>query len=104
MQHDEAIAAHCAPGVMPRAPWRVAEVNTLPDFKLRVRFMDGVTGEVDCSRLLESQEAGVFTPLRDTVLFAQAHVSCGAVTWPGGLDLAPDTMYDAIGKHGVWRP
>ncbi|MFW6012469.1 MAG: hypothetical protein ACOC92_02030 [bacterium] len=33
---------------------------------------------------------------------AQARVVLGAVEWPGGPDLAPDAMYDAIREHGRW--
>ena len=36
-----------ASGVIPRAPWRVAEVHALPGYRLAVKFMDDVTGEVD---------------------------------------------------------
>jgi hypothetical protein len=45
---------------------------------------------------------GVFAPLRDPEVFAQARVALGAVEWPGGPDLAPDAMYDAIREHGRW--
>jgi len=26
----------------------------------------------------------------------------GAVAWPGGAELAPDAMYDAIRDQGFW--
>jgi hypothetical protein len=47
---------------------------------------------------------GVFEILRDPVLFAQAGIDHGAVTWPGELDLAPDAMYDEIRARGSWTP
>jgi len=43
-----------------------------------------------------------FSVLRDPSLFAQARVIGGVVTWPGGLDIAPDAMYDEIREHGTW--
>jgi hypothetical protein len=88
--------------VMPRVPWRVIEVHTFPGYRLEVKFMDGATGEVDMSRLVMSDGAGIFAQLRDPALFAQAHVEYGAVVWPGEIDLAPDAMYDEIKKHGRW--
>jgi len=91
-----------SPGVIPRASWRVVEVHTFPGYRLVVKFIDGTKGEVDMSRLVMSDRAGVFIQLRDPVLFAQAYVDYGAVVWPGEIDLAPDAMYDEIKKHGQW--
>jgi hypothetical protein len=64
--------------------------------------MDGMEGEVDMSRLVMSDHAGVFIQLRDPVSFAQAYVGYGAVVWLGESDLAPDAMDDEIRKHGRW--
>lgn len=81
-------------------PWRVVAVETLPEFRLHVRFVDGTEGTVDLAALIHSPGAGVFASLADPVLFARAHVEYGAVTWPGEIDLAPDAMYAEI-KKGV---
>jgi len=78
-----------APGVTPAAPWRVTDVQALPDYRLKVRFRDGMEGTVDLSRRITGEQAGVFAALRDPAMFAKVHVECGAVTWPGRLDLAP---------------
>ena len=93
-----------APGITPCAPWRVTEVRTLPNYRLVVRFVDGTEGEVDLSRLILSNRAGVFAALRDPALFAKAHVEYGAVVWPGEIDPAPDAMYDEIKNQGRWVP
>lgn len=90
------------PPVRPRMPWRVAEVQPLDDFRLRVRFIDGLEGEVDMSALVHSSRAGVFAPLVEPSLFAQVFVEHGAVTWPGEVDLAPDAMHAEIKKTGKW--
>ena len=89
-------------GVIPRASWRVVEVHTFPGYRLVVKFIDGTKGEVDMSRLVMSDGAGIFIQLRDPALFAQAYVEHGAIVWPGEIDLAPDAMYDEIRKHGQW--
>ena len=91
-----------APGIVPKAPWRVMHVQALPGYRLAVQFVDGTAGEVDLSCLVTSEHAGVFSKLRDPVLFADVCLDYGAVTWPGELDLAPDAMYDAIRAHGCW--
>jgi hypothetical protein len=83
-------------------PWRVAEVEVLPDFCLKVRFLDGMEGIVDMDRLVHSDDAGVFAVLSDPARFAQVSIEYGAVTWPGELDLAPDAMHQAIKAFGQW--
>ena len=86
------------------APWRVIKVQALPGYGLWVVFADGTSGRVDMSRLLLSGASGVFEPLRDPRHFEQVGIVLGAVTWPSGLDLAPDAMYDALKTNGSWTP
>ena len=57
---------------------------------------------VDLSGLVHSTKAGVFAALADPFLFAQVRLDCGAVAWPGELDLAPDAMHDAIQERREW--
>jgi hypothetical protein len=95
-------ATELTPPVRPRAPWRVANVEALPDFRLRVRFNDGTSGIVEMADFVKSDAAGVFAALRDEKLFRQARIALGAVTWPGELDLAPDAMHREIKEHGKW--
>jgi hypothetical protein len=85
-------------------PDDVAEVRVLGDFRLEVRFFDGTSGMVDMSALVHSVGAGVFAGLADPARFAEVGIELGAVTWPGGLDLAPDAMYQALREYGVWKP
>jgi hypothetical protein len=89
-------------GVRPSVPWRLKEVVALPGYRLQVRFLDGLEGTVDMSRLVCSETAGVFAALRDETVFRQVFLEYGAVTWPGEIDLAPDAMYDEIKKNGTW--
>lgn len=90
------------PAVVPRAAWRVAEVEVLPGWRLRVRHNDGVVGTVDVSALVHSDRAGMFAALRDEALFYQVFLDLGAVTWPGEIDLSPYAMHDEIAAHGEW--
>jgi hypothetical protein len=94
--------AELIPAVRPSAPWRVAEVEALPDFRLRVRFNDGTAGIVDMAAFIKSESAGVFARLQDEKLFRQVKLHLGAVSWPGDLDLASDAMHCAIKEHGTW--
>ena len=83
-------------------PWCVCEVNPLKAYSLYVKFVDGTQGFVDLSHFISSENAGVFTALRDPQLFKSVYINHGAVTWPGELDLAPDTMYDVIKDKGEY--
>ena len=83
-------------------PWRVASVQALTAFRLRVRFVDGTEGMVDLAALIHSPGAGVFAALADPLIFSQVFVEHGAVTWSGEIDLAPDAMYAKIKKAGTW--
>lgn len=87
-----------------RPAWEVVEVKALLGFRLRVRFHDGLEGEVEMDRFVNAPDAGVFADLADPARFAAAFVEpmFGAVTWPGEIDLAPDAMYAEIKAHGVW--
>ncbi|MGA2263294.1 MAG: DUF2442 domain-containing protein [Acidobacteriota bacterium] len=90
------------PGLIFSAPWRVTAVEVLPAYRLKVRFIDGIEGAVDMSRLIFDPGAGVFASLQDPAIFGQAFVESGAVTWPGELDLAPDAMHQEIKENGEW--
>jgi hypothetical protein len=76
--------------------WDVVEVKPLPDYRLFVRFADGLSGQV---QLREEDFAGALSPLRDVRFFAQVFLDQGAVAWPGEIDLAPDAMYEEVARQ-----
>ena len=63
----------------------------------------GTEGMVDMKKFVHAKASGIFHSLQDTRLFNQASCVLGVVTWPGGLDLAPDRIYQAIQAHGIWQ-
>ncbi len=101
MRADENTQPDRSVGIASAAPWHVKYVRPLADYRLEVKFADGTQGLVDMARLL-ARDCGVFAPLRELSLFNQVFVDEGAVAWPGGLDLAPDTMHEELGKAGVY--
>lgn len=72
----------------------VTAVEVLDHYKLRLTFEDGLVGDVDLSHLREWE--GIFIPLRDPVVFSQVRVDpeIGTITWPNGVDLAPEVLYE----------
>lgn len=103
MSSETITQTHQATGVIPVASWRLRALSVLPNWQLAVTFNDGTSGIVDVSELVNEPDAGVFEALRDPAFFAAAYLDCGAVTWPNGADIAPDTMYKEIRCGGVCR-
>ncbi|HKZ15095.1 MAG TPA: DUF2442 domain-containing protein [Solirubrobacterales bacterium] len=65
-------------------------------------FADGLEGEVDLRGHLWGP---VFERVRTPEGFAEVYVDdeTGTITWPGEVDLAPDTLYIRV-KTGEWPP
>ena len=79
--------------------WDVVDVKPIAPLALHVQFSDGTVGRVQFEK---SHLTGVFKALKDPMVFQQAHIEDGVVTWPGDIDLAPDAMYRAIKEAGEW--
>jgi hypothetical protein len=67
---------------------------------LDLTFADGTRGEVE---VLARMVGPVFEEARTREGFAKAVVDpeTGTVVWPGGADLAPDTLYERV-RTGAW--
>ena len=67
---------------------------------LALGFADGTTGEVE---VLERMRGPVFERARTPSGFAKVRVDSetGTIVWPGGADLAPDTLYERV-RTGTW--
>jgi hypothetical protein len=67
---------------------------------LRLTFADGVAGELG---VLDRMRGPVFEDARNPAGFSKMSVSreTGTVVWPGGADLAPDTLYERV-RTGSW--
>jgi hypothetical protein len=67
---------------------------------LRLTFADGLAGDVE---VLDRMRGPIFERARTTEGFAEAYLDeeTATVAWPGGADLAPDTLYVRL-KTGAW--
>lgn len=69
--------------------WDVKTVKPLPDYRIYVEIANGKKGVFDLKPYLDH---GVFRELRDVHYFTQVGILFGAVTWPHGQDIAPETL------------
>jgi len=78
----------------------ITEARAVRHGVLAVTFADGLQGEVE---VLERMRGPVFETARTSEGFAKVEVDSetGTVAWPGGADLAPDTLYERV-RTGAW--
>lgn len=78
----------------------ITGVEVLGDYRLRLTFADGTVGDVDFAG---REWRGVFEPLNDPAEFARVEVDreAGTITWPHGLDMAPEPLYEEARRHPV---
>jgi hypothetical protein len=76
----------------------VTGVAVLGDHILRLLFSDGTAGDVDFSA---ERWNGVLAPLSDPAYFARVTIDpeAGTLTWPDGIDLAPEPLYEQAKAH-----
>lgn len=81
----------------------IVAVQVLEGHRLRIRFEDGVEGEVDVARTVPL--TGVFEPLRERRFFEAVRVlpEHGTIGWPNGADLDPDVLYSIVSEAPVPR-
>src|ERR671915_1507380 len=78
----------------------ITEATVIRHGVLGLRFADGLSGQVE---VLDRMRGPVFDRARTPEGFAEVTVDpeTGTVVWPGGADLAPDTLYERV-RTGAW--
>ena len=78
----------------------ITDVAVLRHGVLRLTFADGVVGEVE---VLQRMRGPIFAAAVTESGFAAVSVDheSGTIVWPGGADLAPDTLYERV-RTGLW--
>jgi len=74
---------------------RVMEAQYVKDYIIKIRFADGVEGEINLSDELIGE---IFQPLKDISHFRNFAVDpeLHTLVWPNGADFAPEFLYDKI--------
>jgi hypothetical protein len=70
---------------------RITQAQYISDFTIRLRFADGLEGDIDLSQELHGE---IFRPLRDLTYFRrfQLHPELHTLVWPNGADFAPEFL------------
>jgi hypothetical protein len=79
----------------------LAAVESRGDYRLWLRFEDGLEGDIDLEPLLKFE--GVFAPLRGPAYFAQARVDpeLGTLSWPNGADWDSLVLYSLLSGRSL---
>ena len=73
---------------------RPVQVKALSDYRLWVKYSDGIEGVVDLSHLAGR---GVFSLWNDYGAFQKVHIGHGGeIAWSDSIDICPDTIYMRI--------
>lgn len=79
--------------------WDVKTVKPLPDHRIYVEIEDGRKGVFNVTPYLSR---GIFRELQDVHYFNQVGIVFGAVTWPNGQDIAPETLLSEMQTTPYW--
>jgi hypothetical protein len=77
-------------------PVRIAAVEPLEGFTVRLEFTDGTTKDIDLQPYLHGP---IFDPIRkDRQLFRSVQVDArmGTIVWGNGADIDPDVLYKGL--------
>ncbi len=74
---------------------RIETAQPLAGYRLKIRFNDGLEGIYPVE---PERRGGVFLNLLEPRIFNAVTINpdFGCVEWPGGIDLCPDTMHQAM--------
>ena len=69
----------------------VTEVLAKPDYVLELKFENGERRRFDMTAYINQKP---WARIKDPASFVQATCQFGTVTWPGEIDIDPETLYE----------
>jgi hypothetical protein len=82
---------------------KLKEARYQGDYRVWLKFEDGIEGEVDLEKELWGQ---VFEPLKQKALFAKLSLDkeLDTIVWPNGADFAPEFLYQKLCPNYALKP
>lgn len=76
--------------------YEAVSVKYIRDYLLEVVFVDGTKGTADFADY--AKRGGIFSGFGDIEFFKKVFINpdCGVLTWPGDIDIAPETVYTKV--------
>jgi hypothetical protein len=71
---------------------KILKAKYLGDYQVELTFSDGFIGLFDGKKLL-NRKGSLLDPLRDESFFKKFYIEVGALSWPHGLELSPNKLY-----------
>lgn len=76
---------------------KVVEIKVLEDYKIWIKFNDGVTKTIDFTPFIGK---GISAELKDKEYFNKVTIeSGGGIEWPNGYDFCPNYLKDFIANE-----
>lgn len=74
---------------------KIKEIQYKGKYTYYIQFEDDRKGSINFQPFLWGE---VFEPLKDERLFRKAFIdqTSGTITWPNGVDIAPETLYKVL--------
>ena len=83
---------------------QVVEARCLDNYRIHVKFNDGVEGDVDLKDTISKDHRAIFKPLLDLAYFSGFRLDLNTVCWPNGLDLAPEHLKETMLEQAALCP
>ncbi len=82
---------------------KLQEAKYQGDYRVWLKFADGVEGEVDLKSELWGE---IFEPLKDKTRFAELALNreLETIVWPNGADFAPEFLYQKLRPNYTLKP
>ncbi len=71
----------------------VISVLYLGDYRLQLKFNNGIEGIVDLEKELYGE---IFEPLKDKAIFQEVYLTSRTIEWANGADFAPEFLIELV--------